>query len=299
MDTTIYPQKNQDIRLDLPCSKSLAHRYIIASCLAQEKSTIGNITLNQDIEATIETMRHLGAKITYNDHCLEIEGITSWQYDGCELDCHESGSTLRFLIPLCTLIAEDVCLTGTLRLLARPQDVYEKLFAENNVKFVKEKDKLIVGHGLKGGHYRLDGNISSQFITGLLFVLPLLKEDSYLEIIEPFASRSYVDLTMQVLQQFNVDVAYVDHNHIKIKGNQRYQAGNHLVEADYSQLAFFAALGILNNGLEVGCFDEASKQGDKAVIDILRKMGADIHFAKGYYHFKPSQLQGCQIDLED
>lgn len=299
MKTVIHPQKNATVKIDLPCSKSLAHRYIICACLAKGHSTITNITLNQDILATIEVLRHLGAKITIEGDRVDIDGIECWHYDHEILDCHESGSTLRFMIPLCALISEDVVLSGSKRLLERPQTVYEELFAKQGIKFERDQQKLIVGRGLTSGTYVVDGNISSQFITGLLLALSLLPEDSELIIKPPFASSSYVELTIDVMARFGAKISYVNDHQLHIKGNQGFIGGNHQVEADYSQLAFFAALGTLNNGIKVGRFALDSKQGDKAIIAILQKMGAKITFNDGYYEFYPSCLHGTIIDLED
>ena len=299
MKTIIHPSKNEQAIIELPCSKSLAHRYIICACLASGHSTISNITYNQDILSTIEVMRHLNANIIIKDDCLEIDGITKLEYDKKILDCHESGSTLRFMIPLCALIEEDVYLTGTSRLLERPQSVYEELFAKQNVKFLHNKDSIVVGSYLQSGNIEVDGNISSQFITGLLLALSLLENDSIITIRPPFASKPYVDLTIEVMHKFNVNINYIDDNKIYIKGGQQFIAGNHMVEADYSQLAFFGALGVLNNGIKVGSFKEDSKQGDKVIIDILKKMGANIYKEGNYYLFKPSELYSTTIDLEN
>ena len=299
MKTIIHPGKNKNVTIELPCSKSLAHRYIICACLASGRSNIYNITYNQDILSTIEIMRHFNAKIIDKNDYLEIDGITKLKYDHEILDCHESGSTLRFMIPLCALIEEDVYLTGTSRLLERPQSVYEELFNKQHVKFIHNNDSIIVGSYLQSGTIEVDGNISSQFITGLLLALSLLKNDSTIVIKPPFASKPYVDLTIDVMNSFGIKVNYVDDYKLYIKGGQKFVGGNHLIEADYSQLAFFAALGVLNNGIRVGSFNKDSKQGDKVIVDILKDMGADIEKDGNYYLFKPSELSATTIDLEN
>lgn len=277
----------------------MAHRAIICACLAPGRSVISNIDYSVDIRATIEGMRHLGASIKEDKDTLFIDGIETFQYDGDVVNCHESGSTLRFFLPLFSLTGKRATFSGSKRLIERPQNVYEMLFQEQGIDFVRTYPNIIIDGRLKPGELTLKGNVSSQFITGLLFALPLLEADSKIHIEPPFESRSYVDLTIQMLKRFQIIVEYEDAYTLAIKGNQQYQPTDVLVEGDYSQLVFWASLGVLNHSVETHGLDLHSLQGDKKTIDIFQSMNAGIKVLDDGYQFCPGTLNGTVIDLND
>lgn len=299
MKAKIYPAQIKSGNILIPPSKSLAHRAIICACLARGKSIISNIDYSVDIRATIEGMRHLGADIQENGNTLFIDGTHTFQYDNNVVDCHESGSTLRFFLPLFSLTGKRVTFSGSKRLIERPQNVYEMLFQEQRIDFVRSYPNIAIDGRLKPGDLTLKGNVSSQFITGLLFALPLLEADSKIHIEPPFESRSYVDLTIQMLKRFQIIVEYEDAYTLAIKGNQQYQPTDVLVEGDYSQLVFWASLGVLNHSVETHGLDLHSLQGDKKTIDIFKSMNACIKILDDGYQFCPSTLNGTVIDLND
>lgn len=299
MKAKIYPAQITSGNILIPPSKSLAHRAIICACLARGKSIISNIDYSVDIRATIEGMRHLGADIQENGNTLFIDGTHTFQYDNNVVDCHESGSTLRFFLPLFSLTGKRVTFSGSKRLIERPQNVYEMLFQEQRIDFVRSYPNITIDGRLKPGDLTLKGNVSSQFITGLLFALPLLEADSKIHIEPPFESRSYVDLTIQMLKRFQIIVEYEDAYTLAIKGNQQYQPTDVLVEGDYSQLVFWASLGVLNHSVETHGLDLHSLQGDKKTIDIFKSMNACIKILDDGYQFCPSTLNGTVIDLND
>lgn len=299
MRARITPAKIDSGNITIPPSKSLAHRAIICACLAPGRSVISNIDYSVDIRATIEGMRHLGASIKEDKDTLFIDGIETFQYDGDVVNCHESGSTLRFFLPLFSLTGKRATFSGSKRLIERPQNVYEMLFQEQGIDFVRTYPNIIIDGRLKPGELTLKGNVSSQFITGLLFALPLLEADSKIHIEPPFESRSYVDLTIQMLKRFQIIVEYEDAYTLAIKGNQQYQPTNVLVEGDYSQLVFWASLGVLNHSVETHGLDLHSLQGDKKTIDIFQSMNAGIKVLDDGYQFCPSTLNGTVIDLND
>lgn len=299
MKAKIYPAQIKSGNILIPPSKSLAHRAIICACLARGKSIIFNIDYSVDIRATIEGMRHLGADIQENGNTLFIDGTHTFQYDNNVVDCHESGSTLRFFLPLFSLTGKRVTFSGSKRLIERPQNVYEMLFQEQRIDFVRSYPNITIDGRLKPGDLTLKGNVSSQFITGLLFALPLLEADSKIHIEPPFESRSYVDLTIQMLKRFQIIVEYEDAYTLAIKGNQQYQPTDVLVEGDYSQLVFWASLGVLNHSVETHGLDLHSLQGDKKTIDIFKSMNACIKILDDGYQFCPSTLNGTVIDLND
>ncbi|MFR4915600.1 MAG: 3-phosphoshikimate 1-carboxyvinyltransferase [Coprococcus phoceensis] len=299
MRARITPAKIDSGNITIPPSKSLAHRAIICACLAPGRSVISNIDYSVDIRATIEGMRHLGASIKEDKDTLFIDGIETFQYDGDVVNCHESGSTLRFFLPLFSLTGKRATFSGSKRLIERPQNVYEMLFQEQGIDFVRTYPNIIIDGRLKPGELTLKGNVSSQFITGLLFALPLLETDSKIHIEPPFESRSYVDLTIQMLKRFQIIVEYEDAYTLAIKGNQQYQPTDVLVEGDYSQLVFWASLGVLNHSVETHGLDLHSLQGDKKTIDIFQSMNAGIKVLDDGYQFCPGTLNGTVIDLND
>lgn len=299
MRARITPAKIDSGNITIPPSKSLAHRAIICACLAPGRSVISNIDYSVDIRATIEGMRHLGASIKEDKDTLFIDGIETFQYDGDVVNCHESGSTLRFFLPLFSLTGKRATFSGSKRLIERPQNVYEMLFQEQGIDFVRTYPNIIIDGRLKPGELTLKGNVSSQFITGLLFALPLLEADSKIHIEPPFESRSYVDLTIQMLKRFQIIVEYEDVYTLAIKGNQQYQPTDVLVEGDYSQLVFWASLGVLNHSVETHGLDLHSLQGDKKTIDIFQSMNAGIKVLDDGYQFCPGTLNGTVIDLND
>ena len=299
MRARITPAKIDSGNITIPPSKSLAHRAIICACLAPGRSVISNIDYSVDIRATIEGMRHLGASIKEDKDTLFIDGIETFQYDGDVVNCHESGSTLRFFLPLFSLTGKRATFSGSKRLIERPQNVYEMLFQEQGIDFVRTYPNIIIDWRLKPGELTLKGNVSSQFITGLLFALPLLEADSKIHIEPPFESRSYVDLTIQMLKRFQIIVEYEDAYTLAIKGNQQYQPTDVLVEGDYSQLVFWASLGVLNHSVETHGLDLHSLQGDKKTIDIFQSMNAGIKVLDDGYQFCPGTLNGTVIDLND
>lgn len=299
MRARITPAKIDSGNITIPPSKSLAHRAIICACLAPGRSVISNIDYSVDIRATIEGMRHLGASIKEDKDTLFIDGIQTFQYDGDIVNCHESGSTLRFFLPLFSLTGRKATFSGSKRLIERPQNVYERLFQEQGINFVREYPNITIDGKLKPGELTLKGNVSSQFITGLLFALPLLETDSKIHIEPPFESRSYVELTIQMLKRFQILVEYEDAYTLIVRGNQQYQPTDVLVEGDYSQLVFWASLGTLNQTVETHGLDLQSLQGDKKVIDILKDMNARIQPLTDGYRFCPSTLTGTVIDLND
>ena len=299
MKARIYPSLADKTSIRLPSSKSLSHRAIIAAAAADGISHITNIDYSADIEATIEAMKHLGARIEKHPHALTIEGTSNFRYDKEVIDARESGSTLRFLIPLFTLFDTTISFTGSKRLFQRPLNVYEELFEKQGLTLKYTDNGITTGGKLKSGDIEIKGNISSQFITGLLLTLPLVDGDSTIRITPPFESRSYVDLTLEILDTFGINAYYLDEYTIAVKGNQHYQATDYEVETDYSQLAFFASLGLINNDIECMNLNSDSKQGDRVFIDIAEKMNGIIQRNVKSCLFKKSTLKGAEIDLSD
>lgn len=258
----------------VPPSKSMAHRAVICASLAAGRSTINNIQLSDDMLATIEGMRSFGAIISYDDQTLTIDGIHNGSAKKIRtINCNESGSTLRFLIPLATLFTGETHFIGQGHLGKRPLDPYQELFDAQSLHYnqaATENLQLSVAGPLTPGIYEMRGDISSQFITGMLLTLPLLSEDSVLKITTHLESKGYIDLTLSVLQAFGIVIEQNETGQeFHIKGQQAYTARDYTVEGDYSQAAFWLSANALGNELLVNGLDSDSLQGDQAIVSIL------------------------------
>ncbi|ATV35002.1 3-phosphoshikimate 1-carboxyvinyltransferase [Fusobacterium pseudoperiodonticum] len=261
--------------LSPPPSKSVLHRYIIASSLAKGISKIENISFSEDIIATIEAMKKLGAKIEQKDNYLLIDGSDTFKNlnENIEIDCNESGSTLRFLFPLSIVKENKVLFKGRGKLFKRPMTPYFKNFEKFKIKhsYIDENAILLEGQ-LKAGIYEIDGNISSQFITGLLFSLPLLDGESKIIINGKLESSNYIDISLDCLSKFGIKIINNSYQEFIIEGNQSYKVGNYRTEADYSQAAFFLVANAIGSKIKINDLSEDSLQGDKKIIDYISEI---------------------------
>lgn len=262
MTVTILPSKAKGA-LSAPPSKSVSHRLLIASGLAKGESVIRNVAFSDDILATLDCLKAIGAKIEIDQSTVRIIGVGSEIDPTATLNCRESGSTLRFFIPITALSDKTTVFTGADRLFERPLDVYETIFSEQALPFQKHGNRLTVGGKLSGGNFTVMGNISSQFITGLLFALPLLCENSTIRLIPPIESRSYIDITLSILATFGIEITWQNETVLFVKGNQAYRPQRTTVEGDYSNAAFTEALALLGNEVKTLGLSETSKQGDR------------------------------------
>ena len=260
-------------KIDAPPSKSMAHRYLIGAALSGKKCVLNGISFSEDILASIDCIRTLGAKITVDGDSVTVDPQGFMQAEAPILNCRESGSTLRFFIPLALCLGRSVRFTGSERLLERPLGVYEELCRDNDFVFEKNKGLITVCGKLKSGSYRIRGDISSQFITGLILALVYLSEDSLIEIIPPFESRSYIDLTLSALSSFGACVRFVDEYRIEIKKSQM-QAFSGSIEGDYSNAAFLDAFNLLGSDVEVRNLKFDSLQGDRVYSEYFEKLSS-------------------------
>lgn len=215
----------------VPSSKSVGHRAIIAASLAKGKSVVRNLNMSEDIEATIECMRKLGTEILEMDDTVHIEGTNTLKIkEDVVLDARESGSTLRFLMPLSMLTQEQVKFVGRGRLMERPQKPYFDLFSHQ-----KTEDSVVLTDTLKSGKFELPGDISSQFITGLLYTLPNLDGDSEIILTTELESKGYIDLSIEVLKDFGIEIQNNNYTNFIIKGNQEFKPREYEVESDFSR----------------------------------------------------------------
>ncbi len=262
MKVSITPGKAKGVVL-APPSKSMAHRVLICAGLSEGESIIDNIELSEDIQATLGMLEALGATYRRQNRRVIINGI-GHREPGISgvLDSKESGSTLRFFIPIVLAKGQECHFTGAKRLFERPLGVYEKLCKEQAIVFEKREEGLYVKGQLEARKYQIPGDVSSQFITGLLFALPLLETDSILEILPPIESKPYIHMTIEALQMFGINIQQ-DGNVFQIPGNQVYQKASVTVEGDYSNAAFLEAFNLLDGDVKVEGLREDSLQGDK------------------------------------
>ena len=301
MKVTIQPGGCRG-EVQIPPSKSLAHRAIICAALSQGNSRIDNICYSKDIEATISTLKCLGANIKCYEDYLEIHGGIHLDFDSTNelhAHCNESGSTLRFMIPIFALRQGKTYFTGEGRLLQRPQKVYQEIFTKQQLYYQHQEDKISIAGCLQPGTFEIPGNISSQFISGLLFALPLLNGASVISIQPPFESQSYLHLTIDMLSAFGIRIEKKDTFTLHIPGNQHYQSAHYRVEGDFSQAAFWGVLSAINAPILCRDLNLNSHQGDKAILDILANCGAEIKQTSNGFWIHGKHLTGRDIDLAD
>ncbi len=290
--------------LRVPSSKSMTHRELIAAALADGESVVHGVTPSQDIEATVRILSLMGAKFISEEAegglTFHVSGGLSKQDSLLEADAGESGSTLRFSIPLGLISGNEVRYEGHGKLPARPLTPYYGIFDEKQISYDNDKGlPLTVKGHLKGGVYELPGDVSSQFFTGLLFALPLAQEDSTLRSTTTLESKSYVDMTLDTLARHGITIHEKTPELYEIPGGQSYRNGIFSVEGDYSQAAFWLVAGIVGGEISLTGLSATSKQGDKAILAILQEMGGHISEDGGTITAKKSDTHGTIIDAED
>lgn len=301
----IYPAKLQGT-VQAPSSKSMGHREIICAGLAAGTSIVDNISMSKDIEATMRCLKALDVAVDEipsmlpGRKALQITGTGRPAAAAASVDCGESGSTLRFFIPLGATLNCPLTFMGHGKLVSRPLQAYYDIFDEQLIQYFTDGGHLplTVNGRLRPGIFKLPGNVSSQFVSGLLFALPLLDGDSVIEITSPLESAAYVDMTLQCLAKYGVSVTNENgaYRRYLVPGKQRYRAQNSRVEGDWSQAAFWLAGGSLGREVVCGGVDFASLQGDKAVVEILERMGANIACGENAVTVSGGVTQATVID---
>lgn len=254
-------------KISAPSSKSMGHRLLICAGLAKGESRIDNVLFSEDILATLDCLEAMGAEIEKSEDYVKVLGTLPKKAGECTYKCRESGSTLRFFIPLAMLSEKESLFTGYGRLMERPMSVYEGIAEEKNLTYIKNDDGITVGGKLTAGKFTVPGNISSQFISGLLFALPLCDGDSEIELTGNIESKSYIDMTLYAMSLFGVKAYWKNENNLYIKGNQQYKNKALTVEGDYSNAAFLDAFNLLGGNIKVKGLDENSLQGDRIYKD--------------------------------
>lgn len=301
-DMKIYPNTLEG-KVKIPPSKSMAHRAVICAALGDGTSKVSNIDFSDDIIATIDAMKSLGATIEKKEDYLEITGINSAKSNEVRkqervIDCNESGSTLRFLIPISLVFDGTNKFIGRGNLGKRPLNTYYEIFDRQGIEYSYKENELdlVVSGKIKNDEFRVKGNISSQFITGLLFALPLLDGDSKIVITTELESKGYIDLTLSAMRDFGIEVINNEYKEFVIKGNQVYKSRDYRVEGDYSQGAFFLSADALGANVDVLDLKDNSLQGDREVIDILKRMNVNIESNNDTVKCSTDNLKATVID---
>lgn len=279
MKVKILPSKTSG-EVSAPPSKSFAHRYLIGSVLSRGKCVINNIADSDDISATLSCIEQLGGSVTKDGNIVTVIPTNEKQIENAVFDCKESGSTLRFFIPVVLATGAKNCtFLGSERLLARGIKEYEKIFENSDVKIKSDEKSIEVNGTLTAGNYEISGEVSSQYTTGMLFALSVLDGKSTLKITGNAESRAYVDMTIKVLKDFGADITETEKNFFEINGKGRLSPGEFTVEGDWSNAAFLIALSRLVGTISVSGLNENSVQGDRfctAAFDALDGENAEI-----------------------
>lgn len=263
----------------IPPSKSAAHRALLCSFLAGG-GTVSPIISSKDMQAM-------------------QQAISALENDDKIVDCIESGNTLRFVIPVAAALGKSVTFVGSGRLPERPLETFLEFLPKHNIKCTSNgRLPLSIEGKLTAGKYEIAGNISSQYISGLLFALPILDGDSEIVLTTRLESKPYIDLTIKVMRDFGVEVQETESGYL-VRGNQQYKTRDYIVESDWSQAAFFLVGGAVGKSVALKGLDMNSVQGDKAIVDILKKFGADIEIKENEIISRKAELKGIKIDVSD
>lgn len=302
MKILISPSKIKG-SITAPPSKSISHRAIICASLSKGKSVIDNCNICEDTLSTIYSMRELGARIDIIGTKLIITGMDLEAKDSeVRLNANSSASTLRFVLPLATHLYKNVVVKVNKDLIKRPLTVYEKLYGEKKYELRKVKspkiNRIFASGDIDYKEYKVDGSESSQYISGLLFLLPILKHNSKIVIENKISSKSYIDLTIDVLHKFGIKIKFED-NIITIKGNQQYKPKNMTIEGDWTLASNFLALGGALGSVSITGLPQKTLQKDIDILDILKKMCCEVSLTSRKITVNKSNLMSCDLDLND
>jgi len=309
--TDLIVKKTSTLRgtVEAPPSKSLTHRVFIAVMLSSGVSVIKNPLICDDTLATLDACRMLGAKIREKEMGLfEILGRSKPLTPENVINCRESASTIRFLTPVCALAEGISVLTGEDNLRRRPMGPLLNAMRHLGIQCYSTRGNscppvIVFGGGIKGGKVYMPGDVSSQFVSGLLFATPMAREDTQIEMTTALESKPYVEITMSILRSHGVEVeADPNFKSFHVPCNQKYAPSNHTIEGDYSSAAFIlAAAAITNSKIRVTNLREDSLQGDRIFLNILRKTGVEVDVGKNLVEVEgeKTNLQPFNVDLRD
>ena len=285
-------------KIKAPASKSVTQRAIAAALLAEGESTIVNPSYCDDALAAMSIASGLGAKVRPNPGELKIIGTTGLKEQ--KLNCGESGLAIRMFSPIASLFSDEIKLTGSGTLKARPMSMIQDALTQFGVKCESNNGLLpiTIQGPLKGGKCTIDGSLSSQILTGLMMALPLAEEDSEIEVIA-LRSKPYIDMTLKVINDFGVNINRVGYNYFKIQGGQHFKAQTYTVESDWSGSAFLLVAGAIMGKVIITDLNPVSQQGDKAIITALDKAGASLNISNNSIEVSKNRLKAFEFDAVD
>lgn len=255
-----------------PPSKSYAHRLLICSALSAGECSVFGVSQSEDMKATLDCISALGVGYTQCGDTVTVHSGAKSVTDNTVFSCRESGSTLRFMLPIALVYGQNVIFKGSRRLIERGIGIYETLFKDKGITITKSADTISVSGKLTGSDFTLRGDVSSQFVSGLLFALPLLDSDSTIHILEPVESRKYIDITIDAIRKFGVEIKELPDNTFYIKGNQSYRPADLSVEGDWSNAAALFALNHAGSDITVTGLNADSLQGDRICLELFEKL---------------------------
>ncbi|MBP5474239.1 MAG: 3-phosphoshikimate 1-carboxyvinyltransferase [Bacteroidales bacterium] len=285
-------------KIKAPASKSVTQRAIAAALLAEGESTIVNPSYCDDALAAMSIASGLGAKVRPNPGELKIIGTTGLKEQ--KLNCGESGLAIRMFSPIASLFSDEIKLTGSGTLKARPMSMIQDALTQFGVKCESNNGLLpiTIQGPLKGGKCTIDGSLSSQILTGLMMALPMAEEDSEIEVIA-LRSKPYIDMTLKVINDFGVTINRVGYNYFKIQGGQHFKAQTYTVESDWSGSAFLLVAGAIMGKVIITDLNPVSQQGDKAIITALDKAGASLNISNNSIEVSKNRLKAIEFDAVD
>ena len=304
MEVTVENADHLEGVVSAPPSKAYTHRMLIASSLSDGTSKISNPLVSDDTQATLEAVKALGAETELHENCWTIHGSEQLRTPSHPIDCRESGSTLRFMIPVAALAPGPSKFLFGVSFERRPVapllESLRELGVESEVQG-NGSSVMVCGGGIRGGKTSIRGDISSQFISGLLFASPRAKEDTEITITTPLESRGYVEMTLEVLVKHGLEGAVNDDlSCLWIPSDQSYVPCDHTVPGDFSSAAFLlAAAAATSSHVTVKNLDYRTCQGDSAIVNILAEMGATVKIGDGSVEVEGGQLVGVDIDAKD
>lgn len=301
MTVTLDPKTVLSGTIDIISSKSDIHRCIICAALSDKPTKISFYGLSKDILTTVECVKMLGAGAEFSDGKLVITPCDKNRImQGLTLDCAESGSTARFILPVAAAICKNVSLVGSGRLPERPMSALCESLKEHGAVFTSDKIPLTVRENVKkGGVFSVPGNISSQYISGLLLMLPLLEDGGMVSITTPLESAGYVDMTVETMTKFGIEIIK-EQNSYTVKGGQKYTSPGEInAQGDWSSAAFWLCADALGANVVLRGLDENCPQGDRHITDILERFGAKKIVSKEGISFEAGRLKGIEIDASD
>jgi len=304
MDVTVENTRHLEGAVSAPPSKAFTHRMLIAASLSNGTSQIFNPLVSDDTQATLEAVKAFGAETELQENCWTIHGIEKLKTPDHPIDCRESGSTLRFMIPVAALAPGPSTLLFGASFERRPVVPLLESLKELGVESAVQRNGssvMVCGGGIRGGKTSIRGDISSQFISGLLFACPKAKEDTEIAVTTKLESKGYVEMTLEVLVKHGLEGAVNnDLSCLWIPSNQVYRSCDHTVPGDFSSAAFLlAAAAVTSSRVTVNRLEYQTSQGDRAILGVLEEMGASVKIGDDSVDFEGGQLAGVDIDAKD